>query len=247
MKRYDYLIVGAGLFGAVFAREAMNRGKTCLVVDKCDHVAGNIYTKEVEGIDVHVYGAHIFHTSNKQVWDYVQQYAEFNHYVNTPLANYKGELFNMPFNMHTFYQMWGVTTPAQAQAKIAEQRAVITDEPKNLEEQAISLVGTDIYQKLVKGRKSYLRWILPLHGVWAVLLWFVSCTHGPMAEALLSLADRVLLIPVLLSIGGIVAVYTTLHRVYCYSSKRDATSYTVLGVLFSVTTPFCLWRAAKNW
>ena len=151
MKRYDYLIVGAGLFGAVFAREAMNRGKTCLVVDKCDHVAGNIYTKEVEGIDVHVYGAHIFHTSNKQVWDYVQQYAEFNHYVNTPLANYKGELFNMPFNMHTFYQMWGVTTPAQAQAKIAEQRAVITDEPKNLEEQAISLVGTDIYQKLVKG------------------------------------------------------------------------------------------------
>lgn len=105
----------------------------------------------------------------------------------------------------------------------------------------------DDYQKLVKGRKSYLRWILPLHGVWAVLLWFVSCTHGPMAEVLLSLADRVLLIPVLLSIGGIVAVYTTLHRVYCYSSKRDATSYTVLGVLFSVTTPFCLWRAAKNW
>ena len=107
MKHYDYLIVGAGLFGAVFAREAMNRGKTCLVVDKCDHIAGNIYTEEVEGIQVHVYGAHIFHTSNKAVWDYVQQYAEFNHYINTPIANYKGELFNMPFNMHTFYQMWG--------------------------------------------------------------------------------------------------------------------------------------------
>ena len=151
MKKYDYLIVGAGLFGAVFAREAMNRGKTCLVVDKCDHIAGNIYTKEVEGIQVHVYGAHIFHTSNKAVWDYVQQYAEFNHYINTPIANYKGELFNMPFNMHTFYQMWGVTTPEAARAKIEEQRAEITGEPKNLEEQAISLVGRDIYEKLVKG------------------------------------------------------------------------------------------------
>ena len=151
MKHYDYLIVGAGLFGAVFAREAMNRGKTCLVVDKCDHIAGNIYTQEVEGIQVHVYGAHIFHTSNKTVWDYVQQYAEFNHYINTPIANYKGELFNMPFNMHTFYQMWGVTTPEAARAKIEEQRAEITGEPQNLEEQAISLVGRDIYEKLVKG------------------------------------------------------------------------------------------------
>ena len=151
MKHYDYLIVGAGLFGAVFAREAMNRGKTCLVVDKCDHIAGNIYTKEVEGIQVHVYGAHIFHTSNKTVWNYVQQYAEFNHYINTPIANYKGELYNMPFNMHTFYQMWGVTTPEAARAKIEEQRAEIIGEPQNLEEQAISLVGRDIYEKLVKG------------------------------------------------------------------------------------------------
>ncbi len=151
MKKYDYLIVGAGLFGAVFAREAMNRGKSCLVVDKCDHIAGNIYTQEVEGIQVHVYGAHIFHTSNKAVWEYVQKYAEFNHYINTPIANYKGELFNMPFNMHTFYQMWGVTTPEAARAKIEEQRAEITGEPKNLEEQAISLVGRDIYEKLVKG------------------------------------------------------------------------------------------------
>jgi len=151
MKKYDYLIVGAGLFGAVFAREAMNKGKTCLVVDKCDHIAGNIYTKEIEGIQVHVYGAHIFHTSNKAVWNYVQQYAEFNHYINTPIANYKGELFNMPFNMHTFYQMWGVTTPEAARAKIEEQRAEIKGEPRNLEEQAISLVGRDIYEKLVKG------------------------------------------------------------------------------------------------
>ncbi|MBQ8752604.1 MAG: NAD(P)-binding protein, partial [Clostridia bacterium] len=151
MKHYDYLIVGAGLFGAVFAREAMNRGKTCLVVDKCAHIAGNIYTREVEGIQVHVYGAHIFHTANRRVWDYVGQYAEFNHYINTPLANYKGELYNLPFNMHTFYQMWGVTTPEAAQAKIAEQRAEITGEPRNLEEQAISLVGRDIYEKLVKG------------------------------------------------------------------------------------------------
>ncbi len=149
--KYDYLIVGAGLFGAVFARQAMDAGKTCLVVDKCDHIAGNIYTEDVAGIQVHKYGAHIFHTANKAVWDYVQQYATFNHYINTPIANFHGELYNMPFNMHTFYAMWGVTTPAAAQAKIAEQRAVITGEPQNLEEQAISLVGTDIYEKLVKG------------------------------------------------------------------------------------------------
>ncbi len=149
--KYDYLIVGAGLFGAVFARQAMDAGKTCLVIDRCDHIAGNIYTEDVEGIQVHKYGAHIFHTSNKAVWEYVQKYAEFNHYINTPIANFHGELYNMPFNMHTFYAMWGVTTPAGAQAKIAEQRAVITGEPQNLEEQAISLVGTDIYEKLVKG------------------------------------------------------------------------------------------------
>ncbi len=151
MKHYDYLIVGAGLFGAVFARQAMDAGKTCLVVEKSDHIAGNIYTEEVEGIPVHRYGAHIFHTSNKTVWDYVSRYVTFNNYVNTPIANYKGELFNMPFNMHTFYQMWGVTTPDEARQKIEEQRREITGEPKNLEEQAISLVGRDIYEKLVKG------------------------------------------------------------------------------------------------
>lgn len=149
--RYDYLIVGAGLFGAVFARQALDAGKTCLVVDKSDHIAGNIYTQEIEGIQVHKYGAHIFHTSDKQVWDYVNRYAEFNHFINTPLANYRGELYNLPFNMHTFYQMWGVTTPAQARTVIDRQRAVVEGEPKNLEEQAISLVGTDIYEKLVKG------------------------------------------------------------------------------------------------
>jgi len=151
LKHYDYLIVGAGLFGAVFARQAMDAGKTCLVVEKSDHIAGNIYTEEVEGIPVHRYGAHIFHTSNKAVWDYVSRYVTFNHYINTPIANYKGELYNMPFNMHTFYQMWGVTTPDAARAKIEEQRREITGEPKNLEEQAISLVGRDIYEKLVKG------------------------------------------------------------------------------------------------
>jgi len=151
VKQYDYLIVGAGLFGAVFARQAMDAGKTCLVVEKSDHIAGNIYTEEVEGIPVHRYGAHIFHTSNKAVWDYVSRYVTFNHYINTPIANYKGELYNMPFNMHTFYQMWGVTTPDAARAKIEEQRREITGEPKNLEEQAISLVGRDIYEKLVKG------------------------------------------------------------------------------------------------
>ena len=151
MKQYDYLIVGAGLFGAVFAREAMDAGKTCLVVEKDHHIGGNIYTEEVEGIPVHRYGAHIFHTSDREVWDYVNRFAHFNHYINTPIANYKGELYNLPFNMHTFYQMWGVTTPAAAREKIAEQRCEITGEPRNLEEQAISLVGRDIYEKLVKG------------------------------------------------------------------------------------------------
>ena len=151
MKQYDYLIVGAGLFGAVFAREAMDAGKTCLVVEKDHHIGGNIYTEEVEGIPVHRYGAHIFHTSDREVWDYVNRFAHFNHYINTPIANYKGELYNLPFNMHTFHQMWGVTTPAAAREKIAEQRCEITGEPRNLEEQAISLVGRDIYEKLVKG------------------------------------------------------------------------------------------------
>ncbi|MCI6520855.1 MAG: UDP-galactopyranose mutase [Gemmiger sp.] len=151
MKQYDYLIVGAGLFGAVFAREATDAGRTCLVVDKRSHIAGNVYTENVEGINVHRYGAHIFHTNNKAVWDYVNRFATFNRYTNSPVANYKGELYNLPFNMNTFNKMWGVVTPAQAQAKIEEQRAAhFTPEPKNLEEQAINLVGTDIYEKLVK-------------------------------------------------------------------------------------------------
>ncbi len=150
--QYDYLIVGAGLFGAVFAHEAKAAGKTCLVVDKRDHIAGNIYTEEVEGINVHRYGAHIFHTNNKEVWDYVNRFAVFNRYTNSPVANYHGEIYNMPFNMNTFNKMWGVVTPAEAHAKIEEQRAAhFTPEPKNLEEQAINLVGTDIYEKLVKG------------------------------------------------------------------------------------------------
>ena len=149
---YDYLIVGAGLFGAVFAHEAAAAGKRCLVIDKRGHIAGNIYTEKVEGIDVHRYGAHIFHTNNKKVWDYVNRFAVFNRYTNAPVANYKGELYNLPFNMNTFNKMWGVVTPAQAQAKIEEQRAAYyTEHPKNLEEQAINLVGTDIYEKLIKG------------------------------------------------------------------------------------------------
>lgn len=150
--KYNYLIVGAGLFGAVFAHEAKKAGKSVLVIDKRPHIAGNIYTEEVDGIQVHKYGAHIFHTSNKKVWDYVQQFAEFNRYTNSPVARYKDELYNMPFNMNTFSKMWGVTTPEEAKAKIEAQitEAGIT-EPKNLEEQAISLVGRDIYEKLVKG------------------------------------------------------------------------------------------------
>ena len=152
MSQYDYLIVGAGLYGAVFAQEAKKAGKSCLVIDKRDHIAGNIYTQEMEGIQVHRYGAHIFHTNNRQVWEYLGQFAEFNRYTNSPVANYKGEIYNMPFNMNTFNKLWGVITPAEAQAKIQEQRAAAgITEPKNLEEQAISLVGTDIYEKLVKG------------------------------------------------------------------------------------------------
>ena len=152
MSHYDYLIVGAGLYGAVCAREAVKAGKTVLVIDKRPHIAGNVCTQQIEGIHVHVYGAHIFHTNNKVVWDYVNQFAEFNRFTNSPVANYKGEIYSLPFNMYTFNQMWGVVTPQEAAAKIEEQRreAGIT-EPKNLEEQAISLVGTDIYEKLIKG------------------------------------------------------------------------------------------------
>lgn len=152
MKRYDYLIVGAGLFGATFAYEAKKRGKKCLVIDKREHIGGNIYCEEIEGINVHKYGAHIFHTSNKEVWEYVNQFAEFNNYINSPVAIYKDELYNLPFNMNTFYQMWGVKTPSEAKAKIAEQiKALNITEPKNLEEQALSLVGVDVYKKLIKG------------------------------------------------------------------------------------------------
>lgn len=150
--KYDYLIVGAGLFGATFAHEMKKHGKTCLVIDKRNHIGGNIYTKDVNGINVHEYGAHIFHTSNKATWDYVNQFAEFNHYVNCPVAVYKDELYNLPFNMNTFSKMWGIKTPSEAKAQIAKQIEELNiSEPKNLEEQALSLVGTDIYEKLVKG------------------------------------------------------------------------------------------------
>ena len=150
--QYDYLIVGAGLYGAVFAHELNKRGKKCLVIDRRNHIAGNLYTKEISGINVHQYGAHIFHTSNREVWKYVNQFAEFNNYVNSPVAVYKDELYNLPFNMNTFSKMWGVRTPKEAKAKIAQQVAELNiTEPKNLEEQALSLVGTDVYTKLVKG------------------------------------------------------------------------------------------------
>ncbi len=148
---YDYLVVGAGLYGAVFAHEAKRAGKSVLVMDKRPHVAGNVYTEKIEGIHVHQYGAHIFHTNNKAVWEYITQFADFNRFTNSPVANYKGELYSMPFNMYTFNKMWGVVTPEQAKKKIDEQRAEIQGEPKNLEEQAISLVGRDIFEKLVKG------------------------------------------------------------------------------------------------
>lgn len=152
MEIYDYLIVGAGLFGAVFAQEAKKAGKRCLVIDKRSHIGGNIYTKEVEGIQVHEYGAHIFHTSNKEVWQYVNQFAEFNRYTNSPVANYKGEIYNMPFNMNTFHKLWGVVTPKEARERIEQQKKEYSVEhPKNLEEQAINLVGPDVYTRLVKG------------------------------------------------------------------------------------------------
>lgn len=149
---YDYLIVGSGLFGTVFAHEMKQAGKSCLVLERRPHVGGNVYCEEKEGIHIHTYGAHIFHTSDKKVWNYVNQFVEFNNYVNSPVANYKGELYNLPFNMNTFAKMWGIVTPAEAAAKIAAQReAAGITEPKNLEEQAISLIGTDIYTKLIKG------------------------------------------------------------------------------------------------
>ena len=159
MQHYDFLIVGAGLFGSVFAYNAMRQGKKCLVIDRRPHLGGNLYCEEVEGIHVHKYGAHIFHTSNKKVWDFVNSIVEFNRYTNSPVANYKGNLYNLPFNMNTFYQMWGVTTPEEAQAKIDAQKAEAVarmkadgvTEPRNLEEQAQTLIGKDIYEKLIKG------------------------------------------------------------------------------------------------
>lgn len=159
MEKFDFLIVGSGLFGATFAYFAKQKGKRCLVIDKRSHLGGNIYCENIEGINVHKYGAHIFHTSNKQVWDFVNSIVEFNRYTNSPVANYKGKLYNLPFNMNTFYQMWGVTTPDEAMAKIEEQKAEAVakmkadgvTEPRNLEEQAKTLIGTDIYERLIKG------------------------------------------------------------------------------------------------
>lgn len=150
--KYDYLIVGAGLYGAIFAYEASKKEKKCLVIDKRSHVGGNIYTEEIEGINVHKYGAHIFHTSNKKIWEYINQFAEFNNYINSPIANYKGDIYNLPFNMNTFNKLWGVITPEEAKNKIEEQKKEYKIlEPKNLEEQAISMIGKDIYEKLIKG------------------------------------------------------------------------------------------------
>ena len=151
MKKYDYLLVGSGLYAAVFAYMAKKHGRSCLVVERRDHIGGNIYCEEVEGIRVHQYGAHIFHTSNRSVWDFVNQFTEFNRYTNSPVANYQGEMYNLPFNMNTFSKLWGISTPEEAEAIIEEQRKAVPGEPSNLEEQAIKLVGTDIYQKLVKG------------------------------------------------------------------------------------------------
>ena len=152
MKKYDYLIVGAGLYGAVMAYELGKKGKKCLVIDRRDHIAGNVYTEEIEGINVHKYGAHIFHTSNKEIWDYINQFAEFNNYINSPVAIYKDELYNLPFNMNTFSKMWNIKTPQEAKDMIAKQVAETgITEPKNLEEQGLSLVGKDVFEKLVKG------------------------------------------------------------------------------------------------
>lgn len=152
IMKYDYLIVGAGLFGSIFAYEAKKRGKKCMVIERRNHIAGNIYTEKINGINVHKYGAHIFHTSNKKIWDYINQFAEFNHYINSPIANYKGEIYNLPFNMNTFNKLWGVITPQEAKDMIRQQVEDLNIiNPKNLEEQALSLVGTDVYEKLIKG------------------------------------------------------------------------------------------------
>lgn len=152
MYKYDYLIVGAGLYGSIFAYEMNKKGKKCLVIDKRNHIGGNIYCESIEGINIHKYGAHIFHTSNKKVWEYINQFCEFNNYINSPIANYKGEIYNLPFNMNTFNKLWGVITPEEAKEKIEEQKKEFSIiEPKNLEEQAISLIGKDIYEKLIKG------------------------------------------------------------------------------------------------
>lgn len=168
--KYDYLIVGAGLFGAVFARQAADAGRRVLVIDKRDHIGGNVYTEKIADIQVHKYGAHIFHTNNRQVWQYVNRFAEFNRYTNSPVANYRGELYSLPFNMYTFYQMWGVRTPDEAREKIRRQRAAAAvREPSNLEEQAISLVGTDIYEKLVKGYTQK-QWGRPCHELPAFII-----------------------------------------------------------------------------
>ena len=169
MKQYDYLVVGSGLFGAVFAYEAKKRGKTCLVIEKRDHVGGNIYCENIAGVTVHKYGAHIFHTANKRVWQYVNELCEFNRFTNSPIANYYGEIYNLPFNMNTFSKLWGVFTPEEARAKIQEQSSKITGEPKNLEEQAISLVGEDIYKKLVKGYTEK-QWGRPCHELPAFII-----------------------------------------------------------------------------
>jgi len=151
MKKYDYILVGSGLYAGVFAWYAGRSGKTCLVVEKREHLGGNVYCEDIKGIKVHKYGAHIFHTSNKKVWNFVNSLAEFNRYTNSPVANYKGEMYNMPFNMNTFSKLWGISTPAEARAVIDRQRAEVTGEPRNLEEQAISLVGRELYEKLIKG------------------------------------------------------------------------------------------------
>ena len=172
MKHYDYVLVGSGLYAGVFAWYAKKNGKTCLVVEKRDHIGGNIYCEDVEGIHVHKYGAHIFHTSNKKVWGFVNNLAEFNRYTNSPVANFKGEMYNMPFNMNTFSKMWGISTPDEAKAMIEKQKAEVRGEPCNLEEQAISLVGRELYEKLIKGGAGTARSCLHLSsGV------FRSATH----------------------------------------------------------------------
>ncbi|MGJ7919092.1 UDP-galactopyranose mutase [Neobacillus sp. LXY-4] len=168
--KYDFLIVGAGLYGAIFAHEATKAGKTCLIIDKRNHIGGNIYTEKIEDIQVHKYGAHIFHTNNQEVWEYVNQFAEFNRYTNSPVANYRGEIYNLPFNMNTFNKMWGVVTPDEARKKIEEQRSAnYVEHPQNLEEQAINLVGMDIYEKLIRGYTEK-QWGRPCHELPAFII-----------------------------------------------------------------------------